>query len=47
MYLLSSIRLTVEISPWTQQIQKIVQNTTGCHFANNLVFGSVTVNSGK
>ena len=31
---------TFEILPWTQQIQKTVQNTTGCHFAKNLAFGN-------
>ena len=40
MYQLSSISKTFEIFPRTQQIQKILQNTTGCHFAQNLVFGS-------
>ena len=31
---------TFEIFPLTQKIQKILQNTTWCHFAKNLVFGS-------
>ena len=39
MYLLYCMSETFEIFPWTQEIQKILLNTFGCHFAKSLVFG--------